>query len=261
MNYSALLRTAALVAAACRHPRSDRDHRACRPVAAPARRDFPLRCAGRACRCADQSRAARRGTRPAEERRRADRRPQPEPGHRRRGRPKPAPRLPACRSGSHASSSSRYASSKPGRADAADERAETRLFSALDGAFRDVPPSRIAGAVMITDGQVHDVPASAKNFPAPLHALITGDEDERDRRIRFENAPRFGLVGKPLEMSYRVIVGQWRGRTGRCAGLDQRPAGVDAARHDRPGDAARDRHSRGRTQYRRTGDRPRRRRD
>ncbi|TIM63594.1 MAG: hypothetical protein E5Y58_28485, partial [Mesorhizobium sp.] len=28
---------------------------------------------------------------------------------------------------------------------------------------------------------------------------------EKDRRIRFENAPRFGLVGKPLEMTYRVI--------------------------------------------------------
>lgn len=58
---------------------------------------------------------------------------------------------------------------------------------------------------MITDGQVHDVPASATGFPAPLHALITGDDAERDRRIRFENAPRFGLVGKPLQMSYRVI--------------------------------------------------------
>ncbi len=92
-----------------------------------------------------------------------------------------------------------------GRADAADERAETKLFSSLDSAFRDVPPSRIAGAVMITDGQVHDAPASAGNLDAPLHALITGDEAERDRRIRFENAPRFGLVGKPLAMSYRVI--------------------------------------------------------
>lgn len=58
---------------------------------------------------------------------------------------------------------------------------------------------------MITDGQVHDVPASATGFAAPLHALITGDDAERDRRIRFENAPRFGLVGKPLQMSYRVI--------------------------------------------------------
>ncbi len=91
-----------------------------------------------------------------------------------------------------------------GRASAAEDRTETRLFSALDGAFRDVPPSRIGGAVMITDGQVHDVPA-VNAFPAPLHALITGEDDERDRRIRFENAPRFGIVGKPLAMSYRIL--------------------------------------------------------
>ncbi|PWJ75750.1 hypothetical protein C7441_1208 [Pseudaminobacter salicylatoxidans] len=92
-----------------------------------------------------------------------------------------------------------------GRADAADERTETRLFSALDGAFRDVPPSRIGGAIMITDGEVHDVPAGAPGFHAPLHALITGREGEKDRRIRFEKAPRFGIVGKPLDMTYRVI--------------------------------------------------------
>ncbi|RJG44181.1 hypothetical protein [Mesorhizobium sp. DCY119] len=91
-----------------------------------------------------------------------------------------------------------------GKADAADERTQTRLFSALDGAFRDVPPSRIGGAIMVTDGQVHDVPA-APNFHAPLHALITGEENERDRRIRFEKAPRFGIVGKPLAMTYRVL--------------------------------------------------------
>ena len=49
-----------------------------------------------------------------------------------------------------------------GRADAADERTETRLFGALESAFRDVPPSRVAGAVMVTDGQVHDVPAARR---------------------------------------------------------------------------------------------------
>ncbi|MDI6027199.1 hypothetical protein QBK99_13460 [Corticibacterium sp. UT-5YL-CI-8] len=91
-----------------------------------------------------------------------------------------------------------------GRGEAADDRTETRLFGALDSAFRDVPPSRIGGAIMITDGQVHDVPERAE-FGAPLHALITGHEGEMDRRIRFERAPRFGIVGKPLDMSYRVI--------------------------------------------------------
>lgn len=93
-----------------------------------------------------------------------------------------------------------------GRGDAvAGDRTETRLFSALQNAFRDVPNSRIAGAVMITDGQVHDVPATAPDFNAPLHALITGHEGEKDRRIRFEKAPRFGLVGKPLDMTYRIL--------------------------------------------------------
>ncbi|WP_421916626.1 hypothetical protein [Mesorhizobium sp.] len=92
-----------------------------------------------------------------------------------------------------------------GKTEATDERAETRLFSALEGAFRDVPPSRIGGAIMITDGQVHDAPSGAPDFHAPLHALITGNDHEKDRRIRFDNAPRFGLVGKPLDMSYRVI--------------------------------------------------------
>ncbi|PZO82192.1 MAG: hypothetical protein DI629_01665 [Mesorhizobium amorphae] len=91
-----------------------------------------------------------------------------------------------------------------GQADAGEERTETRLFSALDGALRDVPESRIGGAVLITDGQVHDIP-QVGTLPAPVHALITGEEGERDRRIRFEEAPRFGLVGKPLELSYRVL--------------------------------------------------------
>ncbi|TIT44755.1 MAG: hypothetical protein E5W75_24975, partial [Mesorhizobium sp.] len=92
-----------------------------------------------------------------------------------------------------------------GKSDAAEERTETRLFGALEGAFRDVPPSRIGGAIMITDGEVHDTPSGTPDFNAPLHALITGNDHEKDRRIRFENAPRFGLVGKPLDMSYRVI--------------------------------------------------------
>lgn len=90
-------------------------------------------------------------------------------------------------------------------AEAADERTQTRLFRELDSALRDVPPSRVAGAIMVTDGQVHDVPTDAQNLHGPLHVLVTGEEGEFDRRIRFEKAPRFGIVGKPVEMTYRVI--------------------------------------------------------
>ena len=37
----------------------------------------------------------------------------------------------------------------------------TKLFSALSSTLADVPPDRIAGAIMITDGRVHDIPADA----------------------------------------------------------------------------------------------------
>ncbi|MHA7884141.1 MAG: hypothetical protein ACX934_13165, partial [Nitratireductor rhodophyticola] len=101
---------------------------------------------------------------------------------------------------------------RTGRTSSATENAQTHLFEALDSALRDVPPSRVGGAVLITDGQVHDIPDNAAALGAPIHGLITGEADEMDRRIRFERAPRFGIVGKPLEMTYRVIAtGDQRG--------------------------------------------------
>jgi len=82
----------------------------------------------------------------------------------------------------------------------------TRLFTALGSTLADVPSDRVAGVVMITDGRVHDVPADAGalGFAAPLHALITGNKDERDRRVALIAAPRFGIVGQPQTVTYRV---------------------------------------------------------
>ena len=37
----------------------------------------------------------------------------------------------------------------------------TRAFEALNRALADIPPERFAGAVMITDGQIHDAPQDA----------------------------------------------------------------------------------------------------
>jgi hypothetical protein len=82
----------------------------------------------------------------------------------------------------------------------------TRLFTALSAALSDVPHDRIAGAIMITDGRVHDVPADAAalGFAAPVHALITGHKNERDRRVVLVATPRFGIVGQSQTISYRV---------------------------------------------------------
>jgi hypothetical protein len=84
------------------------------------------------------------------------------------------------------------------------DRDGTMLFTDLGQALADVPPDRLAGVVLITDGEVHDVPgsASALGFEAPVHALLTGKKGEFDRRLEVTAAPRFGIVGstQPIEV-------------------------------------------------------------
>ena len=82
----------------------------------------------------------------------------------------------------------------------------TRLFTALGSALADVPPDRVAGVIMLTDGRVHDVPADAGalGFAAPVHALVTGTKSERDRRVALIAAPRFGIVGQPQTIRYAI---------------------------------------------------------
>ncbi|MCO5133302.1 MAG: hypothetical protein M9908_02920 [Phyllobacteriaceae bacterium] len=82
----------------------------------------------------------------------------------------------------------------------------TALFRALQSGIRDVPEDRLAGAVMITDGQVHDVPETAAELGlnAPVHAFITGTQNEKDRQIVITKAPRYGVVGESFELTYEV---------------------------------------------------------
>ncbi len=82
----------------------------------------------------------------------------------------------------------------------------TRAFEALNRALAEIPPERFAGTIMVTDGQIHDAPADAAKSGAggPLHGLITGAKDERDRRIVLDHAPRFGIVGKEQTIRFHV---------------------------------------------------------
>jgi hypothetical protein len=85
----------------------------------------------------------------------------------------------------------------------------TKLFTALSRAMSDVPRERLAGIVMISDGQVHDIPAgnaaaTAAQLGAPLHLLVSGRPDEQDRRLVVKEAPSFGLVGKEIPLTVRV---------------------------------------------------------
>jgi hypothetical protein len=82
----------------------------------------------------------------------------------------------------------------------------THLFADLNKALTDTPPDRLAGVILLTDGEVHDVPKSAAGlgFDAPVHALLTGAPDEFDRRIEVLEAPRYGIVGQSRDIKVAV---------------------------------------------------------
>ncbi|WP_372426549.1 hypothetical protein [Salinarimonas chemoclinalis] len=108
----------------------------------------------------------------------------------------------------------------------------TLLFRALANGLADVPPDRIAGVILVTDGVVHDIPDAVGQlgFRAPLHALITGRETERDRQIRLVRAPRFGIVGR--EQTIEAMVEERNG-TGSAL-VTVRRDGEVMARRDVP---------------------------
>ncbi|MBL8673544.1 MAG: hypothetical protein JNL07_01550, partial [Rhodospirillales bacterium] len=82
----------------------------------------------------------------------------------------------------------------------------TRLIEALRGALSDVPRERLAGIVLLTDGQVHDVPATLppELATAPVHVLLSGRRNEADRLLVVEQAPKFGVVGRTVTAKFRV---------------------------------------------------------
>jgi hypothetical protein len=82
----------------------------------------------------------------------------------------------------------------------------TDMYIALQSALSDAPRERIAGAVMITDGQIHDIPQDTKDAQklGPIHAMIVGGDDEIDRNIEIQSAPSFSIIGQRLQMRVQV---------------------------------------------------------
>jgi len=83
----------------------------------------------------------------------------------------------------------------------------TRLFEALSRVMGDIPPKRFAGTVMITDGQIHDAYKEAKELPfrGPLHGLLTGTRNLRDRRLFVEQAAGFGIVDEQAGLTLKIV--------------------------------------------------------
>ncbi len=99
----------------------------------------------------------------------------------------------------------------------------TALFAATNRALADIPRSRLAGIVALTDGQVHDAPSE---MPVPLHVLVPARGEEVDRRLRIIEAPSFGVVGRSVALKVAVD------------DLGARPSGLARLTIRRDGEAA-----------------------
>jgi hypothetical protein len=111
----------------------------------------------------------------------------------------------------------------------------TRLFEAAGRALADVPRRRLAGVVMITDGRVHDVPADlGRSLGAPVHALLTGAPDERDRRVVPGASPAFALVGESATLAFRVEDQGAGGEAAVSVRLDGKPFAAISVPLNRP---------------------------
>jgi uncharacterized membrane protein len=109
----------------------------------------------------------------------------------------------------------------------------TALFSALNAALSDAPPDRVAGAIVITDGEVHDAPDPKTFHPgAPFHVLLTGAPNERDRKLTVVRATRFNIVGKDAEITFRID--DYGGNQSANAQLSLRIDGKDAGKQNVP---------------------------
>lgn len=95
----------------------------------------------------------------------------------------------------------------------------TLAFSALREGISRLASNRIAGVVMITDGQVHDAPkkfqelglavsqeqSSLTGAAIPLHFILTGNKNQFDRRIEIVKAPKYGIVGSTRTLKLKIV--------------------------------------------------------
>ena len=84
-----------------------------------------------------------------------------------------------------------------------EEDAGTLAMTAMAEALAEEPRARVAGVLLVTDGQVHDM-ALVPGLPAPLHVLLTGKEADWDRRLSIRNAPAFAIIGEEFTLKIQI---------------------------------------------------------
>ncbi len=85
----------------------------------------------------------------------------------------------------------------------APDNGGTLMMAALSQMMAEEPRARVAGAILLTDGQLHDADL-VPDMPAPLHALLTGRDTDWDRRLVIETAPAFAIIDEEVRLTLRI---------------------------------------------------------
>jgi hypothetical protein len=94
------------------------------------------------------------------------------------------------------------------------DQAQTNLMQALASHLQTLPTARLAGIFILSDGQIHDMPA--KDTPlwrtletlsdgAPIHAILTADVTAQDKALHILDAPSFGYVGERASITFKAV--------------------------------------------------------
>jgi len=95
---------------------------------------------------------------------------------------------------------------RAGQDPASRKNQNTSLFSALRNSLLSIPLGQVVGTVLITDGQVHDIPENlgALEKLGPFHVILTGKKDEFDRKITVLQSPKYGLLSQEITVRVKV---------------------------------------------------------
>ncbi|MEJ0060370.1 MAG: hypothetical protein WDM79_12705 [Terricaulis sp.] len=114
----------------------------------------------------------------------------------------------------------------------------TLITSLMQDALADVARDRIAGTIIVTDGQASDPPEEPRDLAdlGPTHVLIVGDPERGDRRLELISAPTFGIVGESMRISARVVDANFSGQVTVRVSIDGVRVSETRVRANRPFD-------------------------
>ncbi len=86
-----------------------------------------------------------------------------------------------------------------------DENSGTFIINRIKEEINEVNKKRMASIIVITDGQTFEKPKALDELKGiPLHFIIVGKKNEKDRVVITENVPDYAVVGKNINFILKI---------------------------------------------------------